>query len=378
MTLAGVVILCALRMAAPSGPGDSTLVLHGGRYLDARAGMLRPGGTIVVRGGRIIAVNAPKAGWRPPAGAKVIELDSRTVLPGLIDAHVHLTLAGAPDSNARATLRAGFTTVMDLGSSDGGGVRLRDAIASGRVEGPRVIAAGSWIGIMGGVCEFGGATVHDAAEAKARARSDLDRGADVLKVCVTGWPKDAVTFPDSVELKGDALEAVMAVARAAGRPVFAHAIGRAGALLAARDGVRALAHTPIVDSAGAAALARSGIRVISTLASLGSRPGGKEVRQSFRLLREAGVPVVLGTDAGVLAHGSNASELLALAEAGLTPADALRAATVEAAALLGLSDVGEIAVGKRADLVVVEGDPLSDLHTLERPAMVVQSGRVVP
>ena len=176
-------------------------MLHGGRYLDARAGVLRPNGAIVIRHGSIVAIDAPRAGWRPPANARVIELDGRTLLPGLIDAHVHLTLAGDPDSNARATLRAGFTTVLDLGSSDGAGIRLRDAIAAGRVEGPRVIAAGSWIGITGGVCEFGGATVHDAAEAGARARSDLGRGADVLKVCVTGWPKDAVAFPDSVELK---------------------------------------------------------------------------------------------------------------------------------------------------------------------------------
>jgi imidazolonepropionase-like amidohydrolase len=377
MMLAAIATLCALGAASPARPGDSTLVLHGGRYLDVRAGVLRPNGAIVVRGGRITAVNAPKAGWRPPAGAHVIELDGRTVLPGLIDAHVHLTLAGDPDSNARATLRAGFTTVMDLGSSGGAGVRLRDAIASGRVEGPRVVAAGSWIGISGGVCEFGGATVHDAAGAKARARSDLERGADVLKVCVTGWPKDAVAFPDSVELKSEALAAVMAVARAARRPVFAHAIGRAGALLAAADGVRALAHTPVVDSAAAAALARSGIRVISTLASLGPRPGGEEVRRSFRLLREAGVPVVLGTDAGVLVHGRNADELLALADAGLTAADALRAATVDAAALLGIREVGEIAVGKAADLVVVDGDPLDDLHTLQRPELVVKNGRPI-
>jgi imidazolonepropionase-like amidohydrolase len=137
----------------------------------------------------------------------------------------------------------------------------------------------------------------------------------------------------------------MNVASAARRPVFAHAIGQAGALLAASHGVRALAHTPIVDSAGAATLARSGITVISTLASLGPRPGGEEVRQSMRLLHAAGVPVVAGTDAGVLAHGQNAGELIALTEVGFTPADALRAATVRAAALLKTPGIGEIKVG---------------------------------
>ena len=167
----------------------------------------------------------------------------------------------------------------------------------------------------------------------------------------------------------------MDVGRQARRPVFAHAIGQAGALLAAVDGARALAHTPVVDAAGAAALARTRVRVISTLASLGPRAGGPEVLRSFRRLREAGVPVVLGTDAGVLPHGKNAAELVALEAAGLSPAEALRAGTVAAAGLLGVADIGEIATGKVADFVVVEGDPLADLHTLEHPVMVVQRGR---
>jgi imidazolonepropionase-like amidohydrolase len=308
----------------------------------------------------------------------VVDLTGRTILPGLIDAHVHLTLAGDPDSNALATLRAGFTTVVDLGSADGAGVRLRDAIARGRAAGPRVIAAGSWIGARGGVCEFGGATVNGAAEAAERTRADLDAGADLIKVCITGWPQDAVAFPDSVELKAAPLGAVMKVAGGAHRMVIAHAIGQAGALLGASHGVKALAHTPVVDSAGAAALRRSGVWVISTLASLGPRPGGKEVLASFRRLRAAGVPVVLGTDAGVLAHGRNARELAALTDAGLTPAEALRAATIDAARLLGRTDLGEIMVGAVADFVVVAGDPLQDITLLQHPEMVVQGGRAVP
>jgi imidazolonepropionase-like amidohydrolase len=159
--------------------------------------------------------------------------------------------------------------------------------------------------------------------------------------------------------------------------VFAHAIGQAGALLAASHGVRALAHTPVMDSAGAAALERSGVPVISTLASLAPRPGGPEVLASFRLLRAAGVPIVLGTDAGVLAHGQNARELVALTDAGLTPAEALRAATVDAASLLQRRDLGEIKVGAVGDFVVVPGDPLQDIHLLERPDLVVRTGRIV-
>jgi imidazolonepropionase-like amidohydrolase len=331
----------------------------------------------VIRGSKIITVVPAGHAWSPPSGADVIEAEGRTVTPGLIDAHVHLTLAGDPDSNARATLLAGFTTVADLGSADGAGIRLRNDVANGRLAGPAIIAAGSWIGAKGGVCEFGGATVDGVDQARARARSDIEAGADLLKVCITGWPKDAVAFPDSIELKAPSLDAVVSVARSAGRPVFAHAIGQAGALLAASHGVRALAHTPVVDSAAAAALARSGITVISTLASLGPRPGGEEVRQSMRRLHAAGVPVVLGTDAGVLPHGQNARELVALTEAGFTTADALRAATLKAAALLKAPGVGEIKEGRTADLVLVQGDPLQNIHVMEKPVLVLKGGRRV-
>ena len=372
----GTALILLIPWLPLSGQSDSTVVIRGGSWLDVRAGRLRPNGAIVIRGGKIASIVPPDRDWRPPPHAKVIDAEGRTVIPGLIDAHVHLTLAGDPDSNAHATLLAGFTTVADLGSAEGAGIRLRDAVAEGRVPGPTIIAAGSWIGARGGVCEFGGATVDDIEGARARARADVEAGADILKVCVTGWPKDAVAFPDSIEFKAQSLDAVVSVARAARRPVFAHAIGKAGALLAASHGVRALAHTPIVDSAGAAALARSGITVISTLASLGPRPGGDEVRRSLRLLHGAGVPIVMGTDAGVLPHGQNARELVALTEVGLSAAEALRAATVGAAALLSATGIGEIRVGGTADLVVVQGDPLRDIQVTEAPVLVLKGGRM--
>jgi imidazolonepropionase-like amidohydrolase len=370
------VILGVIGARRPPHP-PAYLVLTGGRYLDVRAGVLRSNGAIEIRNGRIAAIHPPGSNWRPAAHARAVALDQRVVIPGLIDAHVHLTLAGDPAANALATLRAGFTTVADLGSAGGAGIRLRDDIAAGRVAGPRIVAAGSWIGVKGGVCEFGGATVATPDEAGRRARADLDAGADLLKACITGWPAEAVAFPDSVQM-GDALLApVLAAARARKRPVYAHAIGQAGALLAARAGVRALAHTPVVDSSGAARLRASGVRVISTLATLTSGDAGPDVLASFRRLRRAGVPIVLGTDAGVLPHGENARELLALTEAGLTSLEALRAATVDAAALLELRDAGEIVTGARADLVIVEGDPLADVLVAGRPLMVIAAGRVV-
>jgi imidazolonepropionase-like amidohydrolase len=375
--LLGTTLMLLVPWLPLAGQSEGTVVVRGGYWLDVRAGRLRPNGAIVIRSGNIASIVPPSQDWHPPDHAEVIEAEGRTITPGLIDAHVHLTLAGDPDSNARATLLAGFTTVADLGSAEGAGLRLRDKVARGRVPGPTIIAAGSWIGAKGGVCEFGGATVVDVEGARARAHADIAAGADLLKVCVTGWPTDAVAYPDSIEFKAPALDAVMSVARAAHHPVFAHAIGQAGALLAASHGIRALAHTPIVDSAGAVALARSGVIVISTLASLGPRPGGEAVRQSMRRLHAAGVPIVAGTDAGVLPHGRNARELVALTEVGFTPADALRAATVGAAALLRTPGIGEIVVGGTADLVVVRGDPLQDIHVMESPELVLKGGRTV-
>ena len=355
-----------------------TLVLQGGRYLDPASGEYRANTAIVIRDGRIARVIAPAEQWSPPADAEVIALTGRTILPGLIDAHVHLTLGGDARRNAEATLRAGFTTVLDLGSANGAGMALRGIVASGDAPGPRVITAGSWIGIKGGVCEFGGATVSTPDEAAARARADKAAGADVLKVCITGWPAEAVAAPDSVQLKAPMLAAVRDAARETATPMFAHAIGQAGALLAAEAGVRALAHTPIVDSAAAARLAASGVYVISTLATLGSGPAREPLLRSFGFLHRAGVPIVAGTDAGVLPHGENARELQALREAGLTPLEAIRAATVASARLLGDPRLGRIGVDATADLVVVEGDPLQDLTVLRMPLMVIRAGRVIP
>jgi hypothetical protein len=220
-----------------------TLVLRGGRYLDPAAGVYRDNVVMVIRDGRIAELPARSEDF---GGARVLELGGRTILPGLIDAHVHLTLSGDARRNAEATLRAGFTTVLDLGSASGASIALREQVASGQTadRGSSRRARGS--GIKGGVCEFGGATVSTAEEATARARSDLVAGADVLKVCVTGWPREAVAAPDSVQLKAPLLGAVLGVARESAKPVFAHAIGQAGA--PARREVPASGRWPIRPS----------------------------------------------------------------------------------------------------------------------------------
>jgi imidazolonepropionase-like amidohydrolase len=357
---------------------DTTLVLTGGHYLDVRAGILRENGAIVLRDGRIVEINPPGKRWTVPVGATVKSAEGQTIMPGLIDAHVHLTLAGDYAANARATLRAGFTTVADLGSIAGAGLKLREDVKAGRVAGPRIIAAGSWIGSKNGVCEFGKATITGAEEAVARTRADIAAGADLIKLCVTGWPIDAVRTPDSVEFTAPLLEAVMPVAGAAHRPVYAHAIGQAGALLAVERHVRALAHTPVVDSLSAVKIVASGVYLISTVTTLSQGDGGPEVIASFRRLHRAGARIVLGTDGGVLPHGKNADELVALTNEGLSPLEAIRAATLTAAELLERPELGEIAVGKAADLVLVAGNPLREVALVRAPALVIHDGRVVP
>lgn len=344
-----------------------------GHLLDPRTGTLTEGVTILVRNGSVVEVG-PRV--RIPAGAQVVDATAYTVLPGLIDAHVHLTLAGRPRDNARKTLEAGFTTVADLGSARGGGVRLRDLI-SDSIPGPRVLAAGSWIGGRGGVCEFGGATIRGPAEAAARAQADLLAGADLLKVCVTDWLDPAVQYPDSVELAPAELAAVAQAGAKAEVPLVAHAIGSAGVEAALAAGVRLLAHTPVVDDSGAARIARSGACVATTLTTLLQGQAAAALRESFARLRRAGVRFMLGTDAGVLAHGANADELLTLVSLGLTPRDAISAATHQAADCLRLPHYGALEPGSPGDLVGVAGNPLEDPALLKAPALVMRSGRVV-
>src|SRR4029079_7315763 len=151
-----------------------------------------------VRGSRIVAAGA-RGDVAIPEGASRIELPSAILLPGLIDAHVHLTLAGPPAANARATLAAGFTTVQDLGAAPYANIALRDAIAAGRIPGPRVVASGPWLGISGGTCDFNGIGVRGAEAFRKRVRQDVEHGVDLIQVCVTGWLADAVEQPSKYE-----------------------------------------------------------------------------------------------------------------------------------------------------------------------------------
>lgn len=362
------------RLEADVAPAESLVAVRAGHVLETETGTVSDSVVLLISRGTIIAAGRDVV---VPAGARVVDAMALTILPGLIDAHVHLTLGGRPRDNARSTLQAGFTTVADLGSANGLGFRIQRLVAMDSVPGPTIIAAGSWIGGRGGVCEFGGATIRGDSAAALRAEQDVIAGAQLLKVCVTDWLDAVAQAPDSVELTDAELGAVARVGQRAGVPLVAHAIGPAGVAASLRAGVRLLAHTPLVDSAGAAELARSGACVATTMTTLLQAQSAAELRASFQRMRRAGVRFIVGTDAGVLSHGANADELLTLASLGLSPREVLDAATRRAADCLGMTRHGRLAVGSAADMVGVAGNPLTDLATLRRPALVVRRGIVL-
>jgi imidazolonepropionase-like amidohydrolase len=358
---------------------DSVLAVTSARLIDVVSGTMIPRGLVLVRGGRIAAVGS-RDSIRIPAGSRVMDLGDATLLPGLIDAHVHLLLGGPARANAEATLRAGFTTVQDLGALRYANLSLRDSVTAGGWSGPRIIAAGPWLGVTGGICDFSGIGIRDRAELLQQIRTDVERGADVIKLCVTGWPAAGFAHPDSVEFAEDVVAAAIAESARLGRPAIAHAVGRGGAASAVRGGIAGLAHAAFLDDETIGLMRSRGTWLASTL---GSFQQGTDTA-SFRALwirmqaaHRGGVRIILGTDAGVVPHGTNARELDALVRLGLTPIDALRAATIRAAQALGVADrLGSLTPGKLADLVAVSGDPLTDISLMERVVFVMKDGVV--
>ena len=354
-----------------------TMVVRAGRLLDVRTGGVTHNAFIEIRDGRIVSIgNGPAR-----ATDSVLDLSAYTVLPGLIDGHVHLTIGGTPRANALADLNAGFTTIVDLGARSTRLLQIRDSINAGLIPGPRVLAAGVWIGRQGGVCEFNGIGIAGGADAyRARVRENAAAGAEVIKACVSGWPAAAFANPDAYEMPDSILAAVVDESRKVGRRVVAHDISAGGVRAALRAGVAGLAHAAYLDAALASQLAARGVFLIPTLASLApdSSPASLGLVASVGTASRAGVVLVFGTDGGVLPHGQNAQEFVALSRAGVPALDAIRAATVNAARAFGIADsVGVLAPGMVADLIAVDGDPLTDTAVLQRVRVVVSRGRVV-
>ena len=412
-TLALAAFAAALGLAVTAEA--ETTVLKAARYLDVSSGKYVAPAVIVVEDGKIAAIN-PAA---TPEGA-VIDLGDMTLLPGLMDAHVHLTgeikpgfemepvkLTIADEAlegvlHAKKTLLAGFTTVRNVGAGGFSDVSLARAIDKGWVEGPHVIPAGHALGITGGHCDVTGFApgileigpeegVADGVDAFVRAaRYQIKHGAKVIKICATAG---VLSFEDSVGAQQMSFEEMKAVADEAhrhGLKVAAHAHGTAGIIAASNAGIDSIEHGSIITPEAARILKKNGTWLDSTLylaqtinwdalpAPLAAK--GRAVMpladESFKVALKAGVKMALGTDAAVYPHGLNAGELVRHVELGQSSIDAIRSATIGDAELFGLTDRGRIAPGLLADLIAVDGDPIADIKVLTTVGFVMKGGTV--
>ncbi|WP_147794059.1 amidohydrolase family protein [Cellulomonas sp. Y8] len=404
------------------------LLLRDVRLIDGTGADPRPGTDVLVSGGLIAAVGptgtvVPGAATADPARLAVLDGAGRTLLPGFLDCHVHVSTSPggdtlgtvlAPESlltlrsvpHLSATLDAGVTTARDLAGADSG---FRDALEQGLVRGPRLQVAirilsitgghGDWRTIEGVALDTGpgaGAVADSPAEFVRAVREVLRQGADWVKVAATGGMGSPRSHPESGGLSEPELRAVVEEAdRHGGVGVAAHAQGAAGIAAAVRAGVRSVEHGYLVDDATIDLMGERGTWLVPTLSTL-TRPVADGVapwvaakrravedtaRERLHVAISAGVPVALGTDAGIAPHGTNLTELALLVEHGLSPAAAIVAGTSGAARMLGIADqVGTVAPGLRADLVLTDVDPLTSIDALADPRrvrVVVQDGRVV-
>jgi imidazolonepropionase-like amidohydrolase len=374
-----IVLAFALAVSVTSAFGEDARTLTARWVLDVERGEMIENGVIVVSGDRIAAVG--RKGEVAPKGEE-INLGESTLMPGMIDAHVHLNLGGAGEANARATLKAGFTTVQDLGALNYENIKIGNAIRDGKFPGPRVISSGPWIGVAGGTCDFKGIGVKGADAFRERVRKDVTEGADLIKVCAAGWLAEAAEKPDAYEISDDELRAAIEEAHALKRRVAVHALSERAIAASVEHGADLIAHGGFTSKATVAAMARRRIYQLPTLFSLkGSAPPAlyEKLRGHLSAAVRDGLPMAFGTDAGVIRHGENAKEFAELAAIGLTPPQVIRAATIDAAAAVGLADkTGVLKPGMYADIIAVEGNPLVDLDALQKVKFVMQAGRVVP
>jgi imidazolonepropionase-like amidohydrolase len=420
-------LLLPLSLAAQQAPAKGTVVLRAARLIDGSGAAPVQNGVVVVTDDRIVAVGA-SGSVSVPAGARVIDLGDATLLPGFIDAHTHIIgrplsdpasdIAAVKDipayaaivgvSNARKTLMGGFTTIRVLGSPDFDDVALRQAITNGVVPGPRMQVAAHSFGITGGHCDENGYTpgledrdyrtgVADGVdEVRKAVRYQVKYGADVIKICATGGVLSEGDAVGATQYTLEEMQAVVSEAAKLDRKVAAHAHGTEGIKLAVRAGVASIEHGSFLDEEGARMMAQRGTFLVPTIsagefvenaAKSGRLTGlraekalaaAQGMRSSVRLAQRLGVPIALGTDAGVGEHGANGHEFtLMVTWGGLTPMQSIVAGTSSAAKLLGWEkQIGTLAPGKWADIVAVPGDPTSDIKLMEKPSFVMKGGVV--
>ena len=416
--LAVVAAFCA----AGSAQAAQVEAVSAARLLDVASGKYVDNPMVIVTDGRITAVGK-KGEVAVPAGARLIDLPGATLLPGLIDMHVHIdSLAEVggynglqysdafwsvvQTANAKATVEAGFTTIRNLGADRFNDVGLREAIAGGYVPGPRIVTAGYAIGATGGHCDSTyfppsmaqkSPYVADGPEqGRQKVREVRKYGAQVIKICATGGVFSRNTEPGQQQLSLAEMTAIVEEAHMWGLKVAAHAHGAAGIKDAIRAGVDTIEHVSLVDDEGIKLAVQKGawfsMDIYNTdyTQAEGKKNGvlednlrkdreiGDVQRENFRKAVKAGVKMVLGTDAGIYPHGQNAKQFAVMVRYGSTPLQAIQSATVNAAQALGQEkDVGQIAVGRYGDIIAVSGDPLADVTTLEKPVFVMKGGAVV-
>ncbi len=416
--LAGIACL-----ALASAASAETYVIRAGNLIaDPAQGASGPA-TITVTDGRIISVENGLAPGNAPAGANVIDLSGKTVLPGLIDLHVHLTSdpggdyrAEAVDTdewativgvkNAALTVNAGFTTVREAGSAQNTAYALRRGTAEGTIWGPRIVAAGPALSIVGGHADVsgfrpevlvaldGGYTCTGAVECAEKVRKASKMGADVIKITATGGVLSQQGRGLEAHFNNDELKSIADTAHSLGLKVMAHAHGARGIEAASAAGIDTIDHATFADEASLKVMKAKGTVLVPTLMALeGVRArigkgiytptvevkarqaleaAGRQVQRS----KAMGVTVAFGTDAGVFEHGRNAGEFALMVQNGLTPTEAVASATTVAAKTLGLEgEIGRIAPGYSADLIAVEGNPLENVRTLEKIDWVMARGR---
>lgn len=418
--LPGLATLSLFLAFAPFQAAAQNMVIKGANILDVTNGDMLKNHVVIVKDGRIDAVS-PARSADIPKGIEVIDLQGHTLLPGLIDMHVHLTSGGGYHGyerlkltderrailgvvHAKQTLMAGFTTVRNVGAGSFGDVALRDAINDGDIPGPRMLVSGPPIGITGGHCsdnnllppEYGisGEGVADGPwAARTGVRRNIKYGADLIKTCSTGGVLSKGTKVGAPQYTVEELTALIDEAHSHGLKVASHAHGAEGIINALIAGADTIEHASFIDDEGIrlaieseAALSMD-IYVTEYILGEGASAGileeslekermtGATQRSNFRKAVEAGATIVYGTDAGVYPHGQNAKQLSRMTRFGMTPLQALQSATTIAAEFMGLAyEIGKIEAGYAADFVAVEGNPIERIELLETPSAVFKGG----
>jgi imidazolonepropionase-like amidohydrolase len=402
-----------------SGPAPQRVAVKAARLIDGRGGPPISPAVVLVEGGKITEVGA---NLTIPPDTKIVDLGGATLLPGLIEMHDHLT--GSPANhgyqslaystareaidgvaNARTTLMAGFTTVRNVGAGGYADVALREAIASGEIPGPRLVVSGPALGITGGHCDsnllpvdfhYKREGVADGPwEARAKVREVVKYGADVIKICASGGVLSKGDLPGTPQYTPEEMKAIVEEAHRLGRKVAAHAHGTQSIKEAITAGVDSVEHASLIDDEGIRLAKERGVYLVMDIYNddfilkEGLRVGmlpesiekekklGQLQRDNFRKAFRAGAKMAFGTDGGVYPHGDNAKQFAYMVQYGMTPMQAIQAATTNAAELLGWKDrIGSVEPGKYADLIAVSGDPLSDIRALETVGFVMKGGEV--